>query len=204
MHLEDAWVVDQQKYGSFTDISVLAPAFKVAAVNFSIGYLDEHTVAERLHVDWMFETIEKTTEILHTVAKLDKTIPVYEYIEAPYSYSKYASLWYDYDKDLVVPEGQDHCVMCNVLEKTEDMLPIYYPWGGRAYKHYMCLDCYSQCFSNIVWCQHCGRGYYFNASEIQKITNTNEWVCEDCKNGLKENSATVQQSDSVQSGPVTL
>ena len=36
--------------GSFSDISTIAPEWGVAAVNLSVGYVDEHTYNERLYV----------------------------------------------------------------------------------------------------------------------------------------------------------
>lgn len=38
-------------WGTFSDISVIAPAWKVAAVNLSIGYVGEHMQTEILHTD---------------------------------------------------------------------------------------------------------------------------------------------------------
>lgn len=53
------------KKGSFSDISILAPAWDVAAVNLSIGYEDEHSPLEILHIDWLEETIKKVKNILN-------------------------------------------------------------------------------------------------------------------------------------------
>ena len=75
--------------GSFSDISTIAPAWKVNSVNLSIGYIDEHRDTEHLHVDRMVETIDKVSEIL------SREIPVFEYKEK--SYTSYA--WKRDDKD---------------------------------------------------------------------------------------------------------
>lgn len=187
-------------WGSFTDISVLAPAWKVAAVNFSIGYEDEHHEIERLHVDWMFETIAKTISILQDVKTSIENVPVYEYREAPYSwhYRPYHSSWYDYDDDLPVPEGYDHCFMCNQLEKKEDMLPVWYPHGITPYS--LCMECYGDLVNQIVWCKECNRGIFLSAAEAKTIPDVNNWTCEDCKNGIHKYSKTVQPSTGVQPG----
>lgn len=50
--------------GLFSDISIIAPAIDVAAVNLSVGYYHEHTLAEFLHYPFMFDTINKVEKIL--------------------------------------------------------------------------------------------------------------------------------------------
>ena len=50
--------------GSFSDISIIMPRWKIAGVNLSIGYCNEHSPNEILHLDWYNETIEKVKNIL--------------------------------------------------------------------------------------------------------------------------------------------
>lgn len=84
-------------YGSFSDISVVAPYLKVAAANLSCGYYNAHTTTEYVVLPEMAESI-KQAKIL-----IDKTTEdnVYEYIEAKYkyrsSYGYYDYCWDDYD-----------------------------------------------------------------------------------------------------------
>lgn len=52
--------------GTFTDISIIAPQWKVAAVNLSIGYYNEHTYTELLDVNSLKATISKVVKILKT------------------------------------------------------------------------------------------------------------------------------------------
>ena len=51
-------------FGSFSDISILMPAWKVAGVNVSVGYLDEHFESEYWHVDWANETYYRIIAML--------------------------------------------------------------------------------------------------------------------------------------------
>lgn len=51
-------------YGSFSDISILAPHFDLGAVNLSIGYFGQHTKKEMLVVGAMLKTIKKVESIL--------------------------------------------------------------------------------------------------------------------------------------------
>lgn len=50
--------------GSFSDISFLCPAWRIAGVNLSIGYFFEHTVDEYLNVTFWQNTIAKVVDLL--------------------------------------------------------------------------------------------------------------------------------------------
>ena len=47
MHLEDAWVVDQQKYGSFTDIGYEAPTSTVFTYSEQNGFKAVSTALDK-------------------------------------------------------------------------------------------------------------------------------------------------------------
>lgn len=72
-------------YGSFSDISVLAPKCGVAAVNLSCGYYNAHKLEEEVIVEDMINTIEVVKKLLLVESKQ------YKYIEAYndfYSYKR--------------------------------------------------------------------------------------------------------------------
>ena len=46
-------------FGSFSDISAICPAWGVAGVNLSVGYINEHTLQETLHVKFWKRTIKQ-------------------------------------------------------------------------------------------------------------------------------------------------
>lgn len=50
--------------GTYTDISIIAPKWKVAAVNLSIGYYNEHQEIEMLFYNYTVETILKVFNII--------------------------------------------------------------------------------------------------------------------------------------------
>jgi hypothetical protein len=56
------------EFGTFTDISIIAPVWGIAAVNLSVGYLNEHSDIEHWFYDSCYETIEKVGWILDDVA----------------------------------------------------------------------------------------------------------------------------------------
>jgi len=54
----------ETKMGTFTDISIIAPKWKIAAVNLSVGYIDEHTPSERLNFSWYNQNYRRLDNIL--------------------------------------------------------------------------------------------------------------------------------------------
>ena len=89
-------------WGSCSDISDVAPALGVAAVNLSSGYYNAHTTDEYIVLDELYNIIDRVNTIIKDAAD-GKTVK-YEYIESKYSYRGYASKgcygWYDdYDYD---------------------------------------------------------------------------------------------------------
>lgn len=67
-------------FGSFSDISVIAPELGVAAVNLSSGYYNAHTLHEYINRAQLNATIEKVIEIVADAAA--ENFPRYEYIDA--------------------------------------------------------------------------------------------------------------------------
>jgi hypothetical protein len=54
----------KKAHGSFSDISVIAPYWKVNSVNLSVGYYHEHTLHECLVVHQLLRTIDKVNHLL--------------------------------------------------------------------------------------------------------------------------------------------
>lgn len=77
-------------WGSFSDISTLAPFLKCAAVNLSCGYYGAHTVEEYVVLHEMEESIEAACKILERTTENDK----FEYIES--KYKGYYGSYYGY------------------------------------------------------------------------------------------------------------
>lgn len=105
--------------GSFSDISAIAPAWEIAAVNLSIGYELEHTTSEILHTDWCEETINKVQSILKDAI----SAPTFKYIEKK-------------SNDLL--SNKYTCVYCGrTNKKNYKMYNKDYNWT-----YYCCPDCY--------------------------------------------------------------
>ena len=64
--------------GTFSDISIIAPALGIAAVNLSSGYYNAHTLHEYINVKHLEKTVSKVTEIISDAAQID--FPQFKYI----------------------------------------------------------------------------------------------------------------------------
>ena len=200
------------EWGTFTDISVLGPVWGVAAVNLSIGYEDEHHEIERLHVDWMYETIDKTAKILwyvqdHPEMEGFKYIPAYDSYtfmgHRGYLYDGYGAYGYTWDDELddwtnmpatgyKPPAGFEHCDWCHKEVPETNVIPVKMEHGLTTLN--MCLNCHDKVAHQVVWCKKCGTGYYLNSYRIGQVDIKN-YICEDCKKDeLLRDSDTVQQS----------
>lgn len=73
----------EEALGTFTDISIIAPVWKIAAVNLSVGYLDEHSFAERLNLYWYYNIFQKIESILKNSSKMK----FYKYIPNKQKYN---------------------------------------------------------------------------------------------------------------------
>lgn len=67
--------------GSFSDISLVAPELKTAAVNLSSGYYNAHTQHEYINRTEIDAVIAKVAEMVEEAA--DPAFPHYEYVERP-------------------------------------------------------------------------------------------------------------------------
>ena len=55
----------KKEWGTFTDISIIAPAWNIAAVNLSVGYYNEHQKIETFNIYECHLTINKVDKMLH-------------------------------------------------------------------------------------------------------------------------------------------
>ena len=87
-------------HGSFTDISILAPFFRCAAVNLSCGYYNAHTKDEYIVIPEMLTVIEEACAILERTTEND----AFEYIESESSWD-----WrsHDYSEGYYIIEYED-------------------------------------------------------------------------------------------------
>lgn len=146
-----------EQYGSFSDISFLMPYWEVCGVNLSIGYEDEHSYSETLHIKPMFDTIKKVEIMLS-----EKEIPEFEYDEL--DYSQYMSAWY---KDRY--EYGQHCAGCGKVFSEYDLFPVK---DNEKKLKYFCPDCI---VNKVSWCLECGEPFQYEDSSTEKE------YCKECE-----------------------
>lgn len=147
--------------GSFSDICSICPEWKVAGVNLSIGYQNEHSVSETLYVGHMLNTIDKVCVMLQ-----ENEIPKFEYIPL----ASIGSNWYKYVKVLPrQPEDTTHCHYCGREYLPEELIHV----NTTNFKRVCCcVDCISD---RVDFCNCCGEAY-----EIPKEEGKSKGLCEDC------------------------
>lgn len=173
-------------WGSFTDICTLCPAWGMAGVNFSVGYVDEHTVNEKLFVGPMFNTLKKVENIL---SQPEEQIPYFKYIPGYYTYGyrgwnyKGSRHYYDYsgyydDKYDTYGEGgwfydDEICWGCGKdlsKEKPEDIVRFV---DNDGYEIAYCKDCAEK---YVGYCEICGQPY-----ELEENSSSDYHICPDCQ-----------------------
>lgn len=102
--------------GTFSDISDICPYWGIAGVNLSIGYYNEHTPSETLHIRKMLDTIEKVQEMIEDVDNI-----------STFGYYSTKKLWEDIK-----------CAGCGKVYLERFLNKIQSPSGELKY---YCLDC---------------------------------------------------------------
>lgn len=143
--------------GSFSDISMICPAWKIAGVNLSIGYRDEHSISETLNVGHLLSTIDKVTKMLQ-----ETKIPTFEYIPCTNRYKG----WYHFLPNAKI--DNTHCKCCHKEFQPDELIPVK-DNSHLGLCHY-CIDCISD---KVEWCSCCGEAF-----ELDPKCNLK--ICEDC------------------------
>ena len=104
-------------WGSYSDISTLAPYVGCAAVNLSCGYYKAHTKDEYVILSEMKNSIEAACKILERTTEEDKFV----YIESKYAgyYGEYNSYYNCYDDEIYDTEK---CYTVEYKDKSGDFL----------------------------------------------------------------------------------
>lgn len=131
-------------FGSFSDISAICPSWGVAGVNLSVGYINEHTLQETLHVKFWKRTIKQVEKML----KKEK-IPTFDYIPRYPNEHKF----FDYLT----------CSGCG--EMIDPYLTI--PVDDEVF----CPTC---SVDKIDWCKKCGAPYVLEKKEKHVCKEEND------------------------------
>lgn len=126
----------KRAWGTFSDISVIAPVWNVAAVNLSIGYFEEHSLAEHLDLNILEKTVAKVAKMLADINNAEHFI-----YNGEIDYSIYKS----------------KCVMCGEPSREDEVFPIRMPLSHKVED--LCIDCYCSLAKYIDWCNTCNCAY---------------------------------------------
>lgn len=172
-------------YGSFSDISVICPQWEVAGVNLSIGYCNEHSTSEILHIGKMLDTIEKVKKMLSDIdnAEFYKFIPntyYYDYWYKPIENNKEDDWMSKYDPSYGITkaqwakwgENQIKCAECRNYDYDYNLLPIKKVNGETMH---LCSDCFANKADKINWCSICNEAFIYD-----KQVSDNTHTCPDC------------------------
>ena len=149
-----------ERMGSFSDITFLMSYWDVCGVNLSVGYEDEHSVSETLHINALYATIEKVKKMLQ-----QENIPDFEYDElaSPYEWMKMRD-FYSFPSD---DDYGAHCCKCHKIFSEYEIFPVK---GADGKTKFYCPDCI---VGTVDWCDYCGEAY-----EITDPSRAN--MCNDC------------------------
>ena len=182
-------------FGSFSDISVICPAWGVAGVNLSIGYYNEHSFSETLYVGQMLNTINKVKKMLADANEA----PVFDYREY-YASQLLRKGWLanylkptDDDEDdlgwdpaygiskeqwMSFMEPQTKCHDCGTWDYDYNLFPT----KGTDGTVFFCCDCISK-RQDVHWCATCGEPFVDSTLKKGSIYN-----CKDCGGNVKDGS----------------
>ena len=159
----------KKAFGSFSDISVIAPQWRANAVNLSVGYEEEHMDTEHLYLEKLRDTMNKVRQILIS------DIPEFEYREYTrvYNYSKKTSGFgrYGYYEDFY-DYHFDYCDLCGkyVLSERLEETDSY---------DYLCQTCAK------IYCERCEicGTYFFTSGRVEGGDVSK--ICEGCWEDVK-------------------
>lgn len=154
--------------GSFTDIVDICPAWNVAGVNLSVGYINEHTAIEHLAVDHYFNTLNK-------VKKMLKNPPVnkFAYIEQIQQYTPMTPYSWGWDFGYETSTEACKCEKCHEYVPKDDTYPVNTKSGE---KKDFCIECMME---SVAWCKECNEPF--------ETDDINALYCPSCASKRKEN-----------------
>ncbi len=85
-----------EKWGSNSDISAVAPAIGAAAVNLSCGYYNAHTTKEIINIDDMAANLVRVARMINKAK--EETTPYFKYVHRKVTYPSYYGYYQNYNK----------------------------------------------------------------------------------------------------------
>ena len=150
-----------EAFGSFSDISEICPSWGIAGVNLSVGYNNEHSVSETLHIGYLLSTIDKVINMLKSADECEQ----FNYIPSKFSwYEKYSKSWFS--------DEYINCSKCHMTFSEYELIPVK---GRDGKTKFYCPDCV---VGNVQWCLECGEAFEINPG-------SSALHCMDCGGAVK-------------------
>lgn len=143
-----------EEYGTFTDISTICPRWKIAGVNLSIGYENEHSPIETFHMNYFLTTINRVELMLDDINNIK--IP-FEYVYDSSLFS--ASSWWAHSEWMMCDSCKDGFLEHEIFPAKDK--------DGRIW--FYCPDCMVE---KAGWCKVCGDAFV--------IDGKNKDICTRC------------------------
>ena len=149
--------------GSFTDISIICPVWKIAGVNLSVGYFREHSTSETLNVSYLLSTISRVKNMLNVINEA----PYFIYI-ASKTMGRYSMAY-----------GFEEYAKCSQCGQYFNEYELFNVKGLDSKEHLYCCDCVSD-DNKIKWCKYCKDPYEYDEHY------TDDDICPDCASKILE------------------
>lgn len=153
-----------EAWGTFSDISILCPAWKVCGVNLSVGYENEHSYIETLNFGHLCSTINKVKTML-----TQANIPNFKYKRAIRPHINYFRELYPQEASYTETV---RCFKCGYDVEEHESFPIKTLDGTT--KH-CCLDCLDD---SIDWCIYCQEPFELDPKNPI-------YLCKDCQEKIE-------------------
>lgn len=145
----------QEDFGSFSDISILAPGLGIAAVNLSTGYFHEHTLHEYVNMKVVEQNIRRVSNMVSTPS--DR----FEYIEAM-RFSKwercgFGSGYSQLDSPQAIPLmplPESSCIRLPGGELRESDIHHLMDEAGKVYEYLFDLDAAVKLEGHMAMSEH--------------------------------------------------
>lgn len=143
--------------GTFSDISILAPRWKIAAVNLSVGYMYEHSYSEYLNLNHCNITLNKVNEML-----LDcKSWVKFKYVGNPKAFIDWEKMergkvYYDFlnsmnqqktNTPLFEWTTNESCICCGRPLSADNIRVVSFGAQDDG-ETYVCDECFDSYFGN--------------------------------------------------------
>lgn len=170
----------KENYGTFSDISIIAPHYCISAVNLSCGYFNEHRGASEI-IDF-----KVVVDVLNKVYKILKAPNEKKYIYKEHKYVyKYIYDDYLWDSNSYInrqkPKYHKYCKYCGLDETDAALYDIELLEDKSGF---ICEDCIERV--EILFCEECG--YSQNIDE-------DGYICLNCGNDLLSDSDFREEDD---------